>query len=413
MLLAAQVGAQERSINGTHEIISVVAGSAAVNQQETADGRPIKKRPAEQLKIRKRPELVLKELSQILKIAQVSAPAINCKFDSDCRITVNDSTDHFVLGGTNGDAFLQSRTFPPGQPGAPAEGHTAYLYRLDLRKLTGVTAAPCVNQLTIEFGPVVSLDYDDDGSSEQVFVITSGGLGSVAPSSAIKTGNTITFGFTTPVCSSASGPGAGETSFFFGLTSAAPPRAVTAQVRDTNGLTLELAARAPEAAAAPTVLSQSHYASSTTVNNGSDWHPSPPTTIEGPEDNICVGSAAWVVSWIQVGFPAFSIPAGHDVTGIEISVKYRSSSSTPVQLTSSGSLLGTVKSVPPVTSGISNCTSTDWASAGGDGELWGAGLTRASFNAGEVGLRMTQNSGPPITTIDIDAVKLTVYYVNP
>jgi hypothetical protein len=413
MLLAVQVGAQERSKDGITEAGPVGAQPVAEDQQETAQGRPIKKRPAGLQTIRQRPELVLKERLQSLKIAHVGAPAINCKFDSDCKITVSDSTDHFILGGTNGDAFLQSRTFPPGQSGTTAEGHTAYLYRLDLTQLTGVTAAPCVNQLSIELGPVVSLDYDDDGSPEQVFVVTSGGLGSVAPSSAIKAGSTITFGFSPPVCSSSAGLDAGETSFFFGLTSAEQPRAVTAQVRDTIGSIIQLAARAPEAAAVQPVQSQSHYASSTTVNNSADWHPSPPTTIEGPEDSMCAGSAAWVVSWIQVGFPAFSIPAGHEVTGIEISVKYQSADSTPAQLTNSGSLVGIVKSVPPVTSSLSNCTSTGWASVGGDGELWGAGLTRASFNAGEFGFRLTQNSGPPITTIDIDAVKLTVYYANP
>jgi hypothetical protein len=411
--LALQVGAWEGNTSETIEVGRIDAQPAAAGQQETADGRPIKKRPAELKPIKQRPKLVVKGLPLPLKIAHVGAPAINCKFDSDCKVTVSDSTDHFVLGGTNGDAFLQSRTFPPGQPGTAAEGHTAYLYRLDLTRLTGLTAAPCVNQLSIDFGPVISLDYDDDGSLEQVFVVTSGGLGTVAPSSAVKTGTTITFDFAPPVCCSSTGPGAGETSFFFGLTSAEPPRAVTAQVRDTNGSTIELAARAPEAAAPQPVLSQSHYASSTTVDHIPSWHPDPPTTIEGAEDDMCVGSPAWVVSWIQVGFPAFSIPAGHEVTGIEISVKYRSADSTPAQLTSSGSLVGAVLSVPPVTSSMSNCANTDWASAGGDGELWGAGLTRASFNAGEVGFRLTQNSGPPITTIDIDAVKLTVFYASP
>jgi hypothetical protein len=386
---------------------------SGAQQQESANGRQVSKKPADLQVVKRRSPLVLKGLTRPLKIVSVGAPAINCKFDSDCKVTVNDSTDHFVLTGTTGDAFLQTRTFPQGQPGTAAAGLTAYLYRIDMTQLTGATAAPCVNQLTIEFGPVASVDYDDDGSPDQVFVITSGGLGSVAPSSAVKSGRTITFELAPPVCCSSTGPGAGETSFFFGLASQEHPRAVTAKVSDTIGKTLHLAARAPEVAAAQPVRSESHSASSTSVNNNADWFPSPPTTTHGPEDNICAGSAAWTVSWIQFGFPAFNIPAGHEVTGIEISVKYRSTNATPAQLTRNGTLVGTVKSVPAVTSSQSNCAHTDWASAGGDGDLWGSGLTRASFNAGEVGFRLTQSSGPPITTIDIDAVKLTVLSAGP
>jgi hypothetical protein len=179
-----------------------------------------------------------------LKIVNVSAPAINCKFDSDCTITVSDTTAHFTLPGATGDAFLQSRTIPPGEPGTAAAGLYAYLYRIDLRQLTGLTAAPCVSQLTIEFGPVVSLDYDDDGAKEHVFVVTAGGLGSVGPSSAYLEDGIVTFNFNPPVCCG-SAPGTGQSSFFFGLTSTKPLRAITAQIKDTTGTTTPLNARAP------------------------------------------------------------------------------------------------------------------------------------------------------------------------
>jgi hypothetical protein len=186
-----------------------------------------------------------------LKIVHVSAPAINCKFDPSCTITVTDTVANFTLPGTSGNAFLQSRTSPVGKPGTVGAGKYEYDYRLDLRQLTGLTAAPCVTQLKITFGPVASLDYDGDGTAEQVFVVTAGGLGTVAPSSADKTGNVVTFNFKTPVCSG-SAPGKGETSYFFGLASNRSARAVTATVVPTLGGSLSLNARAPKILILPT-----------------------------------------------------------------------------------------------------------------------------------------------------------------
>jgi hypothetical protein len=180
-----------------------------------------------------------------LTVVNVSAPAINCKFDPSCKITVTDTTANFTLPGTSGNAFLQSRTWPMGKPGTVGAGKYVYEYRLDLTQLTGLTAAPCVTQLKITFGPVVSLNYDGIGGTEQVFVTTAGGLGTVAPSSVDKTGNVVTFNFKIPVCSGSS-PGHGQTSYFFGLSSNKPAKAVTATVAATAGGPLSLAARAPK-----------------------------------------------------------------------------------------------------------------------------------------------------------------------
>src|SRR3954469_8035470 len=104
-----------------------------------------------------------------LKIVNVSAPAINCKFDPSCKTTVTDTVANFTLPGATGNAFLQSRTSPVGKPGTVGAGKYAYEYRLDLRQLVGVVAAPCVTQLKLTFGPVVSLNYDGLGGVEQVF----------------------------------------------------------------------------------------------------------------------------------------------------------------------------------------------------------------------------------------------------
>jgi hypothetical protein len=180
-----------------------------------------------------------------LTVVNVSAPAINCKFDPSCKIVVNDSTANFTLPGTTGNAFLQTRTWPVGKPGTVGAGKYVYEYRLDLTQLTGLTAQGCVTQLKITFGPVVSLNYDGVGGTEQVFVTTGGGLGTVAPSSVDKTGNVVTFNFDKPVCSGSS-PGHGQTSYFFGLSSNKTYRSVKATVSATAGGPLMLSARAPK-----------------------------------------------------------------------------------------------------------------------------------------------------------------------
>ncbi len=184
-----------------------------------------------------------------LKVVNVGAPAINCVFDPSCRITVTDSSAPIPIPaeGTN---FLQSRTFV-GKPGSPANGLYGYEYRIDLRNAVGITYIPCISSMTIEFGPVVStLDYDGDGSSDQVFVITSGGLGSIGLASADKIGDEITFTFSSPVCAGGR-PGEGQSTYFFGLVSTKPPRFVTAKVKETTGTVYNVQARAPQACDIP------------------------------------------------------------------------------------------------------------------------------------------------------------------
>lgn len=202
-----------------------------------------------------RPPVVVHGLSAVLgvflmtgcalKVVNVGAPAINCTFDPSCTVTVTDTTAPIPLpvGGTN---FLQSRTFT-GQPGALANGLHAYEYRIDLRNALGLTYIPCVSAMTLEFGPVIdTLDYDGDTvGGDQVYVVTSGGLGSIGLASAKKWGNAITFTFSSPVCAGGS-PGSGQSTYFFGLASAQPPRPVTATVKETGGPSYDVPARAPQ-----------------------------------------------------------------------------------------------------------------------------------------------------------------------
>ncbi|MDT4899037.1 MAG: hypothetical protein QOH25_4114 [Acidobacteriota bacterium] len=179
-----------------------------------------------------------------LPITNVSAPPINCVFDASCTVVVNDTTAPINLPGS-GSGFFQSRTFR-GLPGSAAAGKYAYLYRVDLRNAVGILSLGCVNSVTINFGPVVStLDFNGDGATgEQVFVVTGGGIGSVGIASADRVGNNITFTFSSPVCAGSS-PGRGQSSFFWGLVSVAPPRFVAASITHTLGPALSVQGRAP------------------------------------------------------------------------------------------------------------------------------------------------------------------------
>jgi hypothetical protein len=170
-----------------------------------------------------------------LAVVNVGAPAVNCVFNVSCTVTVTDSVGNIPLPGISGTARLQSRTYD-GAPGAPAAGKHAYVYRLDL---TAASGSNCVTQLVVNFGPISKQQYNGVGPLDDVFVVTSGGLGSVGPSAATKEGDGITFHFGTPVC-----PGA--TSYFFGLAANGLPKNIMAKVHHMPpGGPLSVQARAP------------------------------------------------------------------------------------------------------------------------------------------------------------------------
>jgi hypothetical protein len=178
-------------------------------------------------------------------MVHVNAPSINCKFDPSCKVVVSDFVTHFAWSGSASDAFLQSRLFPRGKSGTAAAGLYAYLYRIDLSKAMATVGYRCVSSFSIPFGPVKSVDYNGDGTSEQVFVITSGGLGSISPVTAVESGNNVTFTFQSPFCDGGQ-PGKGGMSFFFGMTSKNSSRTVTSTLSASYGTALSLQAKAPK-----------------------------------------------------------------------------------------------------------------------------------------------------------------------
>lgn len=164
--------------------------------------------------------------AQVLKVVEVGAPAINCVFQTDCVIPVTDTTGNLLLPTLMpGTAWLQSRTFA-GEAGAPGAGTTGYEYRLSMTQTSG--SAECVIGLNLNFGPHKQLPYKDNALAD-VFVVTSGGLGTIGIKSAQKFGDVIVFEFKSPLCAEGP-PDIKRTTFFFGLAATAPPMHVNASV---------------------------------------------------------------------------------------------------------------------------------------------------------------------------------------
>jgi hypothetical protein len=180
--------------------------------------------------------------AQPLRVVEVSAERLNCLFDPSCRVSGQDTTDAIPIPA-RGPNFLQSRTLI-GRRGSAAAGLYIYEYRVDLRRAVGLANIPCLNSMSLSFGPIVNtLDFDGNGDvGDQVFVLTKGGLGTVGLASAGKAGNVITFQFSSPVCAGGR-PGDGQSTFFFGLVSTHLPGPTTARLLDSSGTAYEARAR--------------------------------------------------------------------------------------------------------------------------------------------------------------------------
>lgn len=177
-----------------------------------------------------------------LKIVSVAAPAINCVFNTSCSVRVKDTKEDVPLS-TGGKGVLQTRTFT-GASGSPAEGLFAYQYRLDLTGAVG-TKPSCIDWISLSFGPVVStLNFDGAARPDHIFVITTGGSGSIGLASALQTRDTIRFRFKSPVCSGTSAA-KGASTYFWGLVSTSDPENITALVHESGGTTHVVKARSP------------------------------------------------------------------------------------------------------------------------------------------------------------------------
>ena len=175
-----------------------------------------------------------------LNVVEVNAPSINCVFNTNCAVVVEDTVSEFAIPNSLGAARLITRTFQ-GEAGSPGANLYVYQYQIDLASVTAIDPAlsPCVGRLKIAFGPAAPLDLNGDGLADQAYVITSGADGTTGPSTVEQNGNEIEFVFgNASIC-------AGGTSFAMGLVSQSPPTGLNAAVLFTDGNTVTAGARGP------------------------------------------------------------------------------------------------------------------------------------------------------------------------
>ena len=169
------------------------------------------------------------------------------------------------------------------------------------------------------------------------------------------------------------------------------------------------------ASSSVSAASQEQHATGSSVNHLPDWIG--PTNAEGAPDVICASSTSSVQSWIQLSFAPFVFPPGDVIKGIEVSAKHQRSLDSPVRLTIGGALSGSTGTLPlyyPGGSTTSNCTHTEFVSAGSDTDLWGlnAASLKTELEAGNLGFRITSSStnGESYPSLFIDSVKLIVHH---
>jgi len=164
--------------------------------------------------------------AQLLKIVEVNAPKVNCVFQTDCNIPVTDSSSNISppFLAAPGTAWMQSRTFA-GEAGAPGAGTTGYEYRLSL---TQASAPGCILGFNLNFGPHKQLPYANNELAD-VYVVTTGGVGTIGLKSAERNGDMIAFTLASPLCADGP-PDNKKTTFFFGLAATAAPMKVSANV---------------------------------------------------------------------------------------------------------------------------------------------------------------------------------------
>lgn len=177
--------------------------------------------------------------SEPLSIVNIGAAALNCVYDTACGFVVADTAAPIPILGLAGRVVLQTRTFTGGA-GSPAAVKTGYAYRVNL---TGAVGSRCVSALKLPFAAISKIPYIPDRPYADVFVVANGDLGMIGLAAADRTGETVTFTFSKPVCAGASA-GEGESSLFFGLTSSEPPRPAVAQVEVAGAASASVAVRA-------------------------------------------------------------------------------------------------------------------------------------------------------------------------
>lgn len=178
-------------------------------------------------------DLFIPNVPNPLTIYATDEHTIACFFSTTCTLTPTDTSGAIPLPPPiTGSGALLTRTYVGGA-GSSGANIPVYEYRLDMTQAVNTTAdAFCITDVAIDFGPQSPIPYNGPGpwtSRYDMYVVTSGGSGSIGIYYATISGNTIDFVFNQPVCAGST-PGTGQASLPFGLASPYAPRAITAAV---------------------------------------------------------------------------------------------------------------------------------------------------------------------------------------
>jgi hypothetical protein len=151
---------------------------------------------------------------------------------------VTDTTGYFDLFGNSGHGKILIRSYP-GLAGTRAAGLTGYSIFIDMHSATALGAANCVEKLTVDTGPLATVNYA--GPPAEVFVVS--GAGGVGLASVSQSGGKTTFAFAKPICPS---PNRLTESLYFGFAAKGAPVAGTAEITGSMGAAVSVKIRVPQ-----------------------------------------------------------------------------------------------------------------------------------------------------------------------
>lgn len=165
--------------------------------------------------------------AQSLRLLNVNDPGIYCRFSPDCHVSPVETSSTFTPTNLAAACVLESRSFAGNS--MDAAGTYGYEYRVVLNN----AGAQGDNFLTVES---LTLNFDfpqffafGGHASNQVWVVATGGPGSLAPGSASLSGTNVVVHFNPPIIL-VTNTNQSTGSYYFGMISTGQPRVTTAVV---------------------------------------------------------------------------------------------------------------------------------------------------------------------------------------
>ena len=165
--------------------------------------------------------------AQSLKLLNVNDPGIYCRFSPDCHVAAVEKSSSFTPTNLAATCVLESRSF------AGNSKDTTGVYGYEYRVILSNAGARGDNFLTVDS---LALNFDSPQNfafgghaNNQVWVVATGGPGSLAPGSASFSGTNIVFQFDPPIVL-ATKTNQSTGTYYFGMMSTGQPRITTAVI---------------------------------------------------------------------------------------------------------------------------------------------------------------------------------------